>query len=657
MGGGGFRFEKNARVNIDGVELRLLKKLTDKRWQLVETRTGSILEHDETDLFEQHYKGNLRFIGQVPGIRTRPVHRELSETEKADVRWRMHFIKAVQGLPASKAAFDPAIEDAWKRYKQDLKQEVAISSTRRRRRWGHTHRPGWITVYRWRTRYEQSGDNAYSLVNKDHKAVSIDPDLAEIIDNALEDEYLIRERNPLQEAIDAAIIKCKDENERRERLGTPLLSMPTRREVQSRLSLISAFDICAARYGRQVALTRFRAVHGHRVTTQALERCEIDHTPLDCFVVDDMGLPLGRPYVTMCVDDYTRCILGLYIGFVPPSYQSVANCLKHAFMAKIGQNFEYLDVKHPWIACGLVRTLVVDQAAEMHSEALETACAQLGITIEYAPRKQGWYKGKIERVLGRLNREMAHGKPGTTFSDIFEKGDYNPEEFAVIRLSTLKQGIHIWVCDVYHQKKHNSLGMPPETMWKLNVRTEDVRLPADRDCLDIVMGRPYPRVLTHKGVEFKGLYYGSDELHQLRHLYGTRLDVQIRVDESDIGQIHVLYGDEIVIARALRDDYAVGLSLWLHEQIQKHSPKYDPDIWLAGKQRIKELFQRDREHLKAVSRRGRGRVIEQQPELALPSPKATKELPRLSVTSPESESLNLELSDIPTYKVLRNYGA
>jgi len=46
-------------------------------------------------------------------------------------------------------------------------------------------------------------------------------------------------------------------------------------------------------------------------------------------VVDDQsGLPLGRPSVTACIDCYTRCILGIYIGFNPPSYQSVAACLK-----------------------------------------------------------------------------------------------------------------------------------------------------------------------------------------------------------------------------------------------------------------------------------------------------------------------------------------
>jgi hypothetical protein len=59
-------------------------------------------------------------------------------------------------------------------------------------------------------------------------------------------------------------------------------------------------------------------------TIEILERVEIDHTPLDLFVVDDdTGMPLGRPYVTLCIDDFSRCILGMHIGFTSPSYQSV----------------------------------------------------------------------------------------------------------------------------------------------------------------------------------------------------------------------------------------------------------------------------------------------------------------------------------------------
>jgi hypothetical protein len=31
-----------------------------------------------------------------------------------------------------------------------------------------------------------------------------------------------------------------------------------------------------------------------------------------------------------------------------------------------------------------------------------------------------------------MNRAVAHGVPGTTFSNIFEKGDYNPAKHAVV---------------------------------------------------------------------------------------------------------------------------------------------------------------------------------------------------------------------------------
>ncbi len=56
-----------------------------------------------------------------------------------------------------------------------------------------------------------------------------------------------------------------------------------------------------------------------------LARVEIDHTHLDLFVVDEKDcLPLGRPYLTLAIDVYTRCILGAAIEFFPPSYLASA---------------------------------------------------------------------------------------------------------------------------------------------------------------------------------------------------------------------------------------------------------------------------------------------------------------------------------------------
>jgi len=308
----------------------------------------------------------------------------------------------------------------------------------------------------------------------------------------------------------------------------------------------------------------------------------------------------------------------------------------------------------------VMHTLVCDNGAEFHSDALEDACRKLGIDVEYAPRKTGWYKGKIERFLRRINEEVAHGNPGTTFSNVFEKSDYNPERHAVIRLSTFRLGLQIWVSDVYHQRKHCALSMPPETMWKLHAKTEDILIPGDRNSLQIVMGRPYSRELTHKGIEFAGLYYGSEATHELRMRYGSKLKVEIRVNEENIGDIHVIYEKEIVTAQALKYEYANGISLWLHEQIKKHSPKYDPDIWLAGREKIRQLFRGDRDVVRKLSRKGKGRAGEAVCSPELDSPKPTLFFPTMTPDAKNADETFItdsnEIPKLPVFRVIYNNG-
>jgi putative transposase len=625
-----FRLEKNAIVIIERAHWRLRKK-RGTHWQLEEVNTGTIIEKKESDLLVMHFHGELSGTLGGRSPKASITTRELSPSEKDEIRWRLSFVKAAYDLPVTEAIYNVAVTEGLRNYEKELKRHLASYGVEVDTILAHQHKepPYWTTVYRWVMLYKQAGDDAYALLTKAREQEHIlDSDLLQIIDDTIEDDYLTREREPLQAAIDTAKQKTKNENEKREKLGKPLLDIPSRRDVQRRLALLPAFDVCAARYGRQFALVKFRSVKGHRTTTYILERVEIDHTPLDLFVVDDeKGVPLGRPYITMCIDDFSRCILGIYIGFIPPSYLSVSLCLIHAFFPKVTLNSDHPEVEHPWVGFGIMRDLVVDQATEFHSEALEDACGRLGINIEYAPRKQGWYKAKIERVLGELNRKVAHGTRGTTFSNIFERGDYNPEKYATIRLSTLKLGIHMWVCDVYHEKPHRSLDMPPSMMWRLNAQIQDIPLPHDRHVLDVVMGRPHSRVLTHSGIQYEGLFYGGSAVHDLRLLYGADLDVQIRVNESDLGTIHVVYANEIVVAEALRFDYANGLSLWLHKQIQANTTKYDCDSWMEAMLRLKTLFRGEKQALKDMSRRGKGRAGESLKSPKLPEAKAPLQLP------------------------------
>src|ERR1700688_1128754 len=107
------------------------------------------------------------------------------------------------------------------------------------------------------------------------------------------------------------------------------------------------------------------------------------------------------------------------------------------------------------------------------------------------------------------------------------------------------------------------------------IQPEDIRLPDETTQLDVVMGRMESRSLTHKGIEFEGLFYNSPELTELRRKEGANLKVEIRINESDIGSIYVLSQktSKAYSVPALDPDYAAGISLWQHKVIKNYQRK------------------------------------------------------------------------------------
>jgi Mu transposase, C-terminal len=111
----------------------------------------------------------------------------------------------------------------------------------------------------------------------------------------------------------------------------------------------------------------------------------------------------------------------------------------------------------------------------------------------------------------------------------------------------------------------------PAAIWKASIEEDNIPLADKSINLDAVVGGAERRTLTHKGIEYKGLVYNSPELAQLRFREGPKLSVDIRVDESDIGKIYVLWPglSQPYVVPALMSEYASGLSLWAHHVIKK----------------------------------------------------------------------------------------
>lgn len=583
----------------------LLRKINDWHWQIEEAVTKRLREIPEADLLLAIEQGDLTFpTANLPASRPKQPIYDIPENDLDEAKTKRLYAQAVSGLPRTKQVIASAIDEVWKSYGQRGKK------------------PSVNSVIRWSDALRQAGNDIRVLTpahsKKGNQLSKISDEVREFIRQAIDTTYLCRERKTIQETFDQACILVARENRMRPISGQ--LPMPSLRSVRSEIARISAYEKDKARYGWEQARRAYRSVQGHRITDHPLNRVEIDHTPLDLFVVDaESGLPMGRPWITACIDDYTRCILGLCISFEPPSYLTVAKCLRHAFLPKQTLKDTYPSIKNDWIAYGVMQELVVDNGLEFHSQSLELACDSLGIELHYSARKTAWFKGKIERFLGTLNRAIAHGQPGTTFSDIFEKGDYDPVTQAVVSYQTLKEVAHKWIVDVYHQEIHRTTKERPHQRWLNNVEKAMVAVPASISDLDAILGRVERRVLSHKGIELDSLIYNSRELQDVRISLGQKLDVELRIDDMDLGKVIVLHpktGRPLTVP-ALLADYSTGLTRFQHSANRRFvtlsaNKGIDLDL-LQAKDEIAQIIARDVAIGKMASRSRKSRYLADKP--------------------------------------------
>ena len=328
----------------------------------------------------------------------------------------------------------------------------------------------------------------------------------------------------------------------------------------------------AARYGHPAAMVKFRSVLGSALATAPLQRVELDHTRLDVIVLDDKTLlPLGRPWLALAIDAFSRCILGFSFGFEPPVAPQRLHSVCAALTPKTTLMASIEAALNGWDCFGLMETLVLDQAMENHAEFIDQMALRLGIEVLYCPRKTPWFKARIERVLGTLSHNLCHKLAGTTFANILERGDYDAAAKAVYTVSSLRTALVLWIVDQYHVRWHRSLQMAPRGSWNSNIKPEDIPMATDLQALTVSMRAPVTKPLTHKGIDIHNMLYNSDDLTALRRKHGAELSVLVYPSPSDLGSIVVEYPPTSTRYEVpcLSKDYAAGLTLWQHKAIRR----------------------------------------------------------------------------------------
>lgn len=180
---------------------------------------------------------------------------------------------------------------------------------------------------------------------------------------------------------------------------------------------------------------------------------QCDHTRADVLLVDQDGEILGRPWLTTVIDTYSRCIIGINLGYDAPSSQVVALALRHAILPK-QYGLEY-KLHCEWGTYGNPEHFYTDGGKDFRSIHLNQISVQLGFVCHLRDRPSEG--GIVERPFGTFNTELFSTLPGYTGSNVQERPK-EAEKEACLTLRELERLLVRYIVDRYNQSIDARMG-------------------------------------------------------------------------------------------------------------------------------------------------------------------------------------------------------
>lgn len=293
------------------------------------------------------------------------------------------------------------------------------------------------------------------------------------------------------------------------------------------LGKLSAYRTTLARAGRKGAyVLEPRAPADDNLDKMAPERpfevVHVDHTLLDVETVSgETSEPLGRCWLTVMIDHFSRRVLAFFLTFDPPSYRSVLMVLRRC-VQRHGR---------------LPETIVVDGGKEFHSTWFDVTAALYRVTVLRRPIAKGRFGSQGERMFGTSNTNLIHFLSGNTQLRRNVRqltAEVDPSRSAVWTLPTLHDALARYFYEIYDTLEHRELLVTPRFAFERGIErngTSPQRLVAFNELFHITTSAAPPKrtaKIQPDGVKIHYLYYSHPALQ--RHLGKS---VEVRYDPYD----------------------------------------------------------------------------------------------------------------------------
>jgi putative transposase len=267
--------------------------------------------------------------------------------------------------------------------------------------------------------------------------------------------------------------------------------------------------------------------HGDR----PFEIGHIDHSPLDLeLVCSKTGKGLGRPWLTLMTDAYSRRVLAIYLTFDPPSYRSCMMVMR-----------ECVSRHHR-----LPQTIVVDGGKEFESVYFETLLARYECTKKQRPQAKARFGSVCERLFGVTSSRFIYNLIGNTQ---ITKNDprqvtnaVNPKDLAAWTYEALLERLFEFVYQVYDRMDHPALGQSPGEAFVVGIKQAGARAHRLIDNEEEFRLWTLPttakgkaKVIPGRGVKINYLYYWCGAFRD-GEIEGR--EVEVRYDPFDTGRAY-----------------------------------------------------------------------------------------------------------------------
>ena len=263
--------------------------------------------------------------------------------------------------------------------------------------------------------------------------------------------------------------------------------------------------------------------HGDR----PFEIGHIDHTQLDVEVIcSRTRRVLGRPWMTLLTDAYSRRILAVYLTFDRPSYRSCMMVLREGV-----RRYQRLP-----------QIVVVDGGADFESTYFETMLAHYQSTKKKRPKAKGRFGSVLERFFGVNNTRFIYNLRGNTqiMRNVRQvTKSVNPKALATWPLAALHERLCEYLYEVYDTTDHPALGRSPREAFLTRLAETGERrhrmIPYDENFLMFTMPtttKGTAKVVIGKGVKVHHVYYWCEAF---RDPEVQKRQVAVRFDPFDAG--------------------------------------------------------------------------------------------------------------------------